>query len=146
MNKSIQIILLIIAFAGAFLIGFIPPHLKYKACDQAIQALENSCNEQSLSKDQEISLLKDKLYFEDIKNTITASLIELEKSNYGTSLDKYKVFIEKWENFKSNKLLQGKITDADIMRDEIVADLAKNNAKVKDKIIAIIEKFHSINL
>jgi len=144
MNKAVQIILLLVAFAAAFFIGFIPAHLKYKSCDQAIQKLDSSCSDQIQSKDQEIALYKDKLQFQDIKNTLINCLIELEKNNYGNATDIFKNFIEKYESFKTNKIIQGKISDSDIMRDDVITALAKNDPKVKEKIIAIIEKFHSI--
>lgn len=146
MNKTLQITLLIIAFVSAFLIGFIPAHLKFQSLDQSYQKLESSCNEQISSKDQEINLYKDKLYFADIKSTLASCLIEIEKNNFGIALDNFKLFVEKWQDFKSNKLIQGKITDADIMRDEIVTDLAQNNLKVKDKIITLLEKLQQIEL
>ncbi|OGF59733.1 MAG: hypothetical protein A2Y62_05105 [Candidatus Fischerbacteria bacterium RBG_13_37_8] len=144
MKTPFQIILLIVAFVAAFLIGFIPAHLKFNSSEEAAQKIEQACTDQINSKDVEIASIKHKIQFTKIRDILSLTLIEIEKKNYGVALDKFKLFTEEWEQFKNNEIAKDKITDADIKRDEIVTELAQSKPQIKDKIIELLEKFHAI--
>jgi len=144
MKTQYQIILLIIVIIIAALVGYYPEHLKVKSLEATIQKNEEAFNQQSKALKEEKEILNNRLEFSRIKEILSEVILETDKKNYGIALERFKNFIEKWENFKDNPIVKDKIADSDIKRDEIVSDLSKGDAGVKGKLVAIYEKFLTI--
>lgn len=144
MKTQYQILLLIVVIILALLVGYYPEHLKVKSLEATIQKNEEAFNQQSKALKEEKEILNNRIEFSRIKEILSEVILETYKKNYGIALDKFKTFIQKWENFKDNPIVKDKIADSDIKRDEIVSDLSKGDAAVKEKLITLYEKFLTI--
>ncbi len=144
MKTQYQILLLIVVIILASLVSYYPEHLKVKSLEATIQKNEEAFNQQSKALKEEKEVLNNRIEFSRIKEILSEVILETDKKNYGIALEKFKTFIQKWENFKDNPIVKDKIADSDIKRDEIVSDLSKGDAAVKEKLITLYEKFLTI--